>query len=245
MIHDSTLQMRIASNQLRVPAAKLFYAPQPVDDLFWRPEDLPAQNRICSVGWEARDYGTLLNAVAPVDADVDLVAGSIVWSALGGPGKPDGPGGAHLNILSPRVRLCQNLSWHELRALYARARFVVLPLQDVEYNAGITAMVEAMAMGKAVIVTRTRGLDGVITDGVHGIYVQPGDPAALRRAIEFLLNNPDEALRMGRAGRALVEERHSMDPCITRLASIVRATAEEQAESQGERQAAHLHRARG
>jgi glycosyltransferase involved in cell wall biosynthesis len=100
-----------------------------------------------------------------------------------------------------------------------------MPLDDVESDAGVTALTEAMAMGKAVIVTRTRGQIDVIEDGRQGIYVRPRDPRALRSAIEYLIAHPEEADRMGRAGRALVEQRHTLTEYVERLASIVRGEA--------------------
>ena len=78
-------------------------------------------------------------------------------------------------------------------------------------------------MGKAVIVTRTRGQVDLMQDGVQGIYVPPGDPRALRAAIEQLIANPAEADRMGRAGRALVEQRHTLTGYVRQLAEIVRS----------------------
>jgi glycosyltransferase involved in cell wall biosynthesis len=78
-----------------------------------------------------------------------------------------------------------------------------------------------MSMGKAVIVTRTRGQIDLIEDGVQGIYVPPRDPRALRAAIERLIADPAEAERMGRAGRALVEKRHTLTGYVTQLAKIV------------------------
>jgi glycosyltransferase involved in cell wall biosynthesis len=110
----------------------------------------------------------------------------------------------------------------ELRDLYASARFAVLPLEDVESDCGVTALTEAMAMGKAVILTRTRGQIDVIEDGVQGMYVRPHDPQALRAAIEYLLAHPEEADRMGRAGRALAEERHTLTGFVEQLAATVR-----------------------
>lgn len=76
-------------------------------------------------------------------------------------------------------------------------------------------------MGKPLVVTRTRGQVDLLRDGVHGLYVEPGDPAALRTAVERLLADPDEAERMGRAGRRLVEERYTLDGYVQRLSELV------------------------
>ena len=105
--------------------------------------------------------------------------------------------------------------------MYARARFVVVPLHDVDFDAGVTTITEAMAMGKAVIATRTRGQVDVIRDGENGRYVPPGDVAALRAAIQDLLDRPDQADRMGKAGRALVESRHTLDRWVADVAAVV------------------------
>jgi glycosyltransferase involved in cell wall biosynthesis len=94
-------------------------------------------------------------------------------------------------------------------------------LHDVEFDAGVTAITEAMAMGKAVVVTRTRGQVDVIRDGESGLYVPPGDPVALRTAIRYLLDNPAEAERMGRAGRATVEAHHTLDRWVSAVAEVV------------------------
>ena len=122
-------------------------------------------------------------------------------------------------------------SLFELRDLYARSRFVVVPVKDVDYDAGSTVLTEAMAMGKAVIATRTPGLDGFFEHGVHGLFVPPGDPEALRAAIARLSDDPEEAERMGGAARALVEERHSLDIRIARLAAIINGAPREYAPS--------------
>jgi glycosyltransferase involved in cell wall biosynthesis len=78
-----------------------------------------------------------------------------------------------------------------------------------------------MAMGRAVICTRTQGQTDVIVDGETGIYVPPHDPAALRSAIEHLLAHPDEAARMGRAGRQRVEELMTLEVYVRGLSRWV------------------------
>lgn len=77
-------------------------------------------------------------------------------------------------------------------------------------------------MGKCVIAARTRGQTDIIEDGVTGIYVPPGDPAALREALRRVLARPDEAARMGRAARTFVEQKANLDLFVDRIAQILR-----------------------
>ena len=77
-------------------------------------------------------------------------------------------------------------------------------------------------MGKAVILTRTRGQVDLVTEGEQGLYVDPANPAALRAAINRLLDSPEDAQRMGLAGRRLVEERYTLDGYIQQLTDLVR-----------------------
>ncbi len=217
IMSGSSAQLEIAAGRLGVPRDKLHLLPQPVDELFWRPRVPVQTNLICSVGSTGRDYDTLFSAVTDLDLDLRIAVGrgDLRDPALEG----------RLKGRLPSKTTIQHLAPAELRDLYASARFVVMPLEDVESDAGVTALTEAMAMGKAVIVTRTRGQVDVIEDGRQGIYVRPHDPRALRSAIQYLVAHPAEADRMGRAGRALVEERHTLTEYVERLASIVRGEA--------------------
>ena len=96
-------------------------------------------------------------------------------------------------IASCRQTQARGYGYRELRDLYASSRFIVVALYETDFQAGVTTILEAMAMGKAVIASRTRGQRDVIEDGVTGIYVPPGDSAALRKAIVDLLASPERA----------------------------------------------------
>ena len=98
-----------------------------------------------------------------------------------------------------------------LRDLYARSALAVVPLLENDYQTGISTILEMMAMGKPLIVTRTRGQTDTIVDGENGLYVPPGDPAALRAAIERLRRDPAEAARLGRNARQYVEKQAGLD----------------------------------
>jgi len=215
IVSYGSAQIDVATTRLGVPGGKLHLALSPVDERFWRPQPAPAGRRICAVGASGRDYRTLFSALGGSDLELDVAVGSGDRQARS---LEDELG---REVPRPNARI-RNLSPTELRELYASSRFVVIPLADVEYDAGVTALTEAMAMGKAVIVTRTRGQVDLVADGVQGIYVPAGDARAMRGAIEHLVAHPEDADRMGRAGRALVERRHTLDAYTRRLAAIVR-----------------------
>ena len=58
------------------------------------------------------------------------------------------------------------------------------------YPTGQTVLLEALALGKPTIVTRSPALAEYVTDGVDTILVEPHQPAELRNAIEKLLADP-------------------------------------------------------
>lgn len=215
IVSYGSTQLEIAASRLAVPRDKLHIALTGVDERFWRPSPVAPANLICSVGSSGRDYATLLEAIRGLDIALGIAVGSgdlpdrVLERRLV---RTDVPANTKIRHMRPV----------ELRELCASSRFAVVPLADVEYDAGVTALTEAMALGKAVIVTRTRGQIDLIQDGVQGIYVRPRDPRALRVAIEHLFAHPEEADRMGRAGRALVEERHTLTGYVERLATILR-----------------------
>jgi glycosyltransferase involved in cell wall biosynthesis len=73
------------------------------------------------------------------------------------------------------------------------------------------AVIESMAAGLPVVATRVGGTPEAVEDGVTGILVPPGQPAALARAICQLLENTELAESFGRAGRQRAFERFSLE----------------------------------
>jgi glycosyltransferase involved in cell wall biosynthesis len=216
----AAVQKAYAGEVLRIPASKLYLIPFHADSRFYHPmPDVAVERRLSSAGLELRDYPTLIEAVRGVDIDVRLAAAS-PWSK-------------RRNETTDRT-LPSNVSarsyrYQELRELYATSQFVVVPLYDNDFQAGVTTMLEAMAMGKAVIVTRTSGQRDVIRHGVNGIYVPPGDPKALHSAILNLIQHPEEAARLGANARRTIESEMSLDLWSERISRVVRAIASDRA----------------
>lgn len=218
----ATRQKQFIEERWKIAPERVSFTPFMVDTRFFSFDQVQpvrtAQPMICSVGLEARDYSTLIEAVRGVDVQVTIAAAS-PWSKRGDTTRGQ--------VIPENVEV-RRFSQFDLRQLYANSRFVVMPLYDVDFQAGVTAILEAMAMGRAVICSRTAGQTDVVVDGKTGIYVPPGDPQALRVAIEFLLNNPREAARMGQEGRRRVEQLMSLDHYTVRLQSFVREALNQQ-----------------
>lgn len=94
------------------------------------------------------------------------------------------------------------------------ASLVVLKADPAEYTAvGMTNVIEAMAMSRPVIVTRTGALPTEIDVEAAGcgLHVPAGNPAALAEAIEAIATNSRQAEVMGERGRALCESRYNIN----------------------------------
>ena len=166
----SSVQYHFAVNQLGIPASRIVELRWLVDQKFWRPMNV-STDMICAVGREMRDYSTLIEAIRDgtvpchIAAKVDVGKRDQWMADLG-----------QAQTLPPHITVGAK-PYLELRALYARSRFVVIPLYPTDTDNGVTVMTEAMAMGKAVICTRVAGQRDVLQDGVNGIFVPPRNAA--------------------------------------------------------------------
>jgi len=217
----SSVQRRVLIERMRFPPERVYLIRHYVDQVFYRPRP-SEEDMLCAVGAEMRDYATLLKALqgtglrCHIATDHVRIPGRfrLVSDRRVPIGKVVAKADGHVTA--------GRMSLTELRALYARSRFVVVPLMPSNTDNGVTVILEAMAMGKPVICSRTRGQVDVIQDGVTGLYVPVGDAAALRSAIVSLWNDPLQTRRMGQAARAFVEKHHTLE----RFTSSARSAAE-------------------
>ena len=94
----------------------------------------------------------------------------------------------------------------EVGGYYARAAVVCVPSLREGYG---MAAAEAMASGRPVVASAVGGLVDLVEDGVTGLLVPPGDVAALRAAVERLLDDAALRTRLGAAARERAAERFS------------------------------------
>ena len=84
------------------------------------------------------------------------------------------------------------------------ARVYVLPSI---YDVCPTVVLEALASGKPVIVTSVEGQKELVVDCRNRIIVTPADAESLSKDMLTLLSDEGLALKMGKEGRRMVEEK--------------------------------------
>ena len=231
----------------RVPDSKIVVLPYQVDcEYFCRSSPLESQTTsryIVSVGLEGRDYSTLVDAVRGLDIELIIVAASH-WSGRKNPLPANLP--ENVTITSGTH------TYAELRQLYTSAALAVVPLHESPYQKGVTALQEAMAMGLPVIVTRTTGQSDIVIDRrsvlrsdpdletqggfarlltpdrpdlqkCNGFYVGVGDVAAMRRSIQYLLEQRNVAADLGAQAQHFAREMLSLELFVERAARLVAA----------------------
>jgi glycosyltransferase involved in cell wall biosynthesis len=204
-VYAST-QEAFAVGPLGIEQRRVQRIPFHADTRFFHPllDVTPEPKQLCAVGREGRDYPTLFAALQGLPEFSLKLTSASPWSK---------------KLDSSRVRAvpgnveCAQVPYtdDELRTLYASSGIVCVPLHATDFQAGITAILEAMAMGRPVIATRTAGLSDVLWHEENCLTVAPGDISGWREAIQRLAEDPALAARLGVRGRRWVEESATLD----------------------------------
>jgi glycosyltransferase involved in cell wall biosynthesis len=194
--------------------ARVLNLPIPVDDRFFAPRPHDGEPLVLTVGKDlARDYRTFLFAIGGLDVDARVIAHVRNVEGLEVPAN---------------ARLSGGVSFVELRELYARAACVVLPQRSDVYaygseGGGLTALLEAMAMGRPIVASDRAILRDYVDDGVEALLVPPEDATVLREAVERVLGDDELARSLGAAARARIERSHTSRDFAARLAPVLRS----------------------
>lgn len=196
----SQAQVEALVGDAGLPPEQVRLLPYGVDTDFWSADPIEEGPLVLSPGREHRDHFTFAAAMDGLDARAFVTDGSSHSPAA----RRRVPGAWPANIDRGSVGLSA------LRELYARAAVVVVPLVPADFPAGITVAVEAMAMGKAVVISSTEGLRGALADPQALVMVPPGDVDAMRLAITSLLKDPERRRRLGECARSAAVEHHDV-----------------------------------
>ena len=163
----------------------------------------PTDDYVYTTGGSCRDFHTLIKAFNEIDFNLKITT----------VGNFDGHEDC---LITPNIHIDNSLqfglgSTGLIRKEYYNARAVAIPLARTTEPEpfGITVIMEAMAMGKAVIATDNRANWINVEKEKAGLLVDYGDVAAWKQALQYIIDNPDEAREMGARGKHLVKKKYN------------------------------------
>ena len=159
---------------------------------------IDAPTRFFAGGNSLRDYGTLAAAATGAGGRFTVATSNVVAG------------------MPPQARVGP-LSERDFFLSMMRSDVVIVPLLPVDgRSVGQQTYLNALALGKPLIVTDTLGVRDHLSADVHALVVPPGDAAAMRAAIDWMQDPAHREARdaMARAGQQLAAEMtfaHSAD----------------------------------
>jgi mannosyltransferase len=122
--------------------------------------------------------------------------------------------------LQSRIVITGELPIDEVQRWYQRLTVYAFTSRNEGF--GLT-LIEAMAVGAALVASRAGAAELVVEDGVTGVLTPPGDVEALVAALEPLMRDPSSSAAMGVRARARVVDKFSLDVEANRIAEVYRA----------------------
>ena len=185
----STSEVRSFGKTWGVDPARVVFLPFPNTLHSYRNMPVHDEGYLFAGGNSARDYGLLVRALEGTNIPTTVAT---KWK----PSK---------NLHNVKFGLT---SHDDYMKLLANCRAAVFPMRKTVRSSGQQSYLNAMGLGKAVIVPDTPGVRDYIIDGVTGVIV-PSDPLALRAAILHVMDptNAEFYAEMGRRAKKDVWER--------------------------------------
>jgi len=173
-------------------AKRAFFVPFGVDVEFFKPLNVKQEDYILSIGYKFRDWKTLIRAYSQIKTNTIL--------------KIVGP--KNLDIELPKnVYIQPYVPINTLKELIAKSKFIILPLINLPYAHGQMTLLQSMAMGKAVIVTKVPSTVDYVNDNEDALFVKLNNIDDMKNKIEYLLNNPYDIKKLGENARKSVENK--------------------------------------
>ena len=176
--------------------ARVVFVPFGVDTVFFHPVAGEPDAEVVSVGADPhRDYPLLLRIAARhPDWRFRLVVAPEQARVLGA-------------VAPPNVQVEAGISFEDVRERLARGRVVALPVRDNSYSGATTVLLQALASGRPVVVSRTAAIETGygLRDGVNCLLVPTGDEDAFELSLQRVAGDPGFADSLGVEARSLAE----------------------------------------
>ena len=135
----------------------------------------------------------------------------------------DGPIKSKLKAMAKNLGISDKIEWRGFvsynKVPEALSQIDVFVYPSLHEGFG-RAIMEALAMEKAVVATNVGGIPDLIKDGINGFLVKPNSPEMLAEKIKILMENKDLREKFGKAGREWVSENYEWNNGIKKFANL-------------------------
>ncbi len=203
------------------------YLPFGVDTDFWTPIEISPEAAlsnasespyVLSIGNDPkRDYQTLVEAWKPDYPNLKIITN------------------CSINTDKPNIEIIAG-SWakktfsdEDIRKYYQESQFCVIPLRETIQPSGQSATLQAMACGKAVILTRVAGLwdSEKMRDGENCILSNPNNVKSIQADVESLLQNQKKRKAIEECARITAVEHFSDGIMASALEEMMKRISQE------------------
>jgi glycosyltransferase involved in cell wall biosynthesis len=185
--------------ELGISRSRIMYLPNAVNGELFRPHGGKEDNLLLFVGRISFEKGlhVLLDSLRDLKKSVSLViigpATSLnYYQDILKRIEKENQRGKH------RITYLGALDQPEVAKWCQKASILILPSF---YEAFPVVILEALSCETPVIATPVGGIPELVRDYENGFLIPPNNPLKLAEAIEYLLDNKDIRIRMGKAGR--------------------------------------------
>lgn len=146
---------------------------------------------ILSIGYNKRDWGTLIQAYEKLDTEVELhLLGNDNWKSN-----------------NPKIKILPPVPVKEMMKMIEGCLFGVLPLKWFNYSYGQMTLMQQMALGKAVIVSEVPSVKDYVQDGIDACLYPSEDVDVLAEKMKVLLENAALREKIGAKASGTIKEK--------------------------------------
>jgi glycosyltransferase involved in cell wall biosynthesis len=207
VISHSTAQFAFYRDRYPEVAKIAHFIPLGVDTNEFQPEVCAQEDEIICVGYSMRNWEMLLRAYASLNTKTRLVLLGIPREKF---------------IQDAGVTCIPRVGIDEMRNWIRRAKFVVLPIPDVDFCIGQQTFLQCMALGKTVLLPSIPAVLDYISDGKTGVLYDVNSEQDLARRLQELLSSSETVERIGRAARDATESQFAETLMADRIVALLR-----------------------
>ena len=197
MLSLSKFESKFLSNEF--DSKNVYYLPFGVDMSFWKKNNLNKNNSyILSIGGDlARDWNLLINSWQSDFPLLKIVSPNKISTSKN-----------NIEIIASDW-IQEKLSDVEIKEIILNSLFVIIPLKETMQPSGQSSCLQAMACGKAVVLSDIKGIwdRNLLKNKENLLLIKPSDKDSLIKGVKILIKDNVLRTKLEINGRKLIEDK--------------------------------------